>query len=517
MSNEPKVRTLRDYLDLVRRRWVYPATVLPAAILSSVYLAYSIPPLYRSTATIMLEASSIPADMIQTTVTSYADQQFELVRRQVMTPQSLVEVVQRTDPYPDLDVSDNEKARYIADSTSVERVDPITLEPLKESTAFSLQYDNPDPEVAAAVTQRLADLFLAYNRETRTAQAEQAYEFLSSKAEQLEVTARGFDERIAEFKRNNASALPEDAIRNEAGVERAQREYDDVLAEIRSAEQREGALAVQLSQLSPSLVGAVTDPRTELADMKAKLAEAQQRYTPDHPTVRQLQKSIAAALERVGSGAQSGDAAADNPEYLRVRSDLESARRDLSGLRAQAARTRNDLNSYRDRLLRAPGVEPEYLQLQRERQVVQEQLEDTRRKLRDAFFAQQFEEEQRGDRYALIRPPYPADAPHSPNRIGFLLLGLVLGAALAFGIAIVVDVADPNVRGMDDVRLASDLSILAAIPVMLNEGQHRRRRLALTAACALYLAATLIAVWTVVRQVSREADASEQQVELAEH
>jgi uncharacterized protein involved in exopolysaccharide biosynthesis len=64
--NTPAVHTipytLRDYFDVLRRRWIYLVTVLPLSILAAVYLAYTLPPLYRSTGTIMLEPSSIPED-----------------------------------------------------------------------------------------------------------------------------------------------------------------------------------------------------------------------------------------------------------------------------------------------------------------------------------------------------------------------------------------------------------------------------------------------------------------------
>ena len=64
---------------------MYLLTIIPAALLLAVYLAYALPPSYRSSATILLEPSSIPTELVQTTVTSYADQQIELVSRRVLT------------------------------------------------------------------------------------------------------------------------------------------------------------------------------------------------------------------------------------------------------------------------------------------------------------------------------------------------------------------------------------------------------------------------------------------------
>src|SRR5678815_2131028 len=161
MEKGDRVKSLGDYLEVLRRRWIYPALIVPAGLFVAVVLAFSLPTLYRSSATILLEPSSIPADMVRTTVTSYADLQIDLVRRAALSGSRLTALVKEIDPYPGLtELTPEDKAGMISDSTWIERVDPITLEPLAESTAFSLHYDNPDPEIAQKVASRLADLFL---------------------------------------------------------------------------------------------------------------------------------------------------------------------------------------------------------------------------------------------------------------------------------------------------------------------------------------------------------------------
>ena len=173
--------TMRDYLDVLRRRWIVIATLFPAAVSLGIYLAYTLPPLYRSSATIMLEPSSIPEEILRSTVTAYADQQLDLVRRRVLTTDNLRTLVMELDPYPDRgDLSISGKAQLISEDTLIERVDPITLEPLTESNAFSIHYVNPDPDMARAVTERLADMFLAHNRLTRTEQATATKEYFET-------------------------------------------------------------------------------------------------------------------------------------------------------------------------------------------------------------------------------------------------------------------------------------------------------------------------------------------------
>ncbi len=171
--------SLGDYLGALRRRYLYLIIIAPAVLCACLIAAFVITPQYQSTATILLEPSSVPKDIIETTVISYSDQQIEIVQGRVMTIESLKPIVAQIDPYPkEKDLSEGEKAKRVLQDTSVERVDPVTLKPQTESNAFSLHYNNPDPEIAAAVAARLAQLFLTYNQLRRTEAAEEAAGFL---------------------------------------------------------------------------------------------------------------------------------------------------------------------------------------------------------------------------------------------------------------------------------------------------------------------------------------------------
>jgi len=502
MEKGDRVRSLRDYVDILHRRWLYPTIIVPVGIFTAVLLAFTLPTLYRSSATILLEPSSIPADMVRTTVTSYADLQIDLVRRAALSSSRLVALVKEVDPYPDQRaLTPEDKAIMVADATWIERVDPITLEPLAESTAFSLHYDNPDPTIARAIAARLALLFLTYNREVRTAQAGETYEFLKSKSEELSATVEGLSGQIADFKKRYPNALPDDQLDNRDSLERTRRDLDSIESQARLAEQREAVLAVQLSQLSATLVGAVSDTRTDLATLRAELAAAQQRYSPDHPDIKRLRRAIETLLAQGATNAAPAGSA-DNPEYLQTAAELEAARRDVAALRSQAMRARAQIAGYEQRLRLAPNLEKEYLQLERDRDMAIGQLENARTMMRAAEMAQKLESEQRGERYTLIQRPRVPDSPVSPNRLGIILLGLVLSMAVAFGLVVVLDVVDPTVRTTFDIADLTDLPIVGTIPVMLSPADQQRRRLQLRMLAIAGGVATVAMVLTVLRTLS---------------
>ena len=297
------------------------------------------------------------------------------------------------------------------------------------------------------------------------------------------------------------NALPDDQLDNRDSLERTRRDLDSIESQARLAEQREAVLAVQLSQLSATLVGAVSDTRTDLATLRAELAVAQQRYSPDHPDIKRLRRAIETLLAQGATNAAPAGSA-DNPEYLQTAAELEAARRDVAALRSQAMRARAQIAGYEQRLRLAPNLEKEYLQLERDRDMAIGQLENARTMMRAAEMAQKLESEQRGERYTLIQRPRVPDSPVSPNRLGIILLGLVLSMAVAFGLVVLLDVVDPTVRTTLDIADLTDLPVVGTIPVMLSPADQKRRRLRLRMLAIAGGVATVAMVLTVLRTLS---------------
>ncbi len=499
MATKNVIYSLGDYVAVLRRRWVYLATIIPAAVLIAVFLAFALPPTYRSSATILLEPSSIPEELIASTVTTYADQQIELVQRRVMAKDRLVQLIEEYDPYPAMkDASADTKAAQIIADVVVERVDPVTLEPLTESNAFSLHYHNPDPQRAKDMATRLAELFLAYNRQTRTERAAETYEFLLVSSQKLDQRIREMEEKLADFKREHAEALPDEMGRNQDALDQRQRDLYDYSAQVRLAEQKEAILALQLRDISPTLQGAVSNRATELATLRAELADAEQRYTPDHPDVKRLKRAIA-ALVAAGATSEPTAVTPDNPEYLRVNSELEAARRELAAARASAGQARADVGRYQQRLVNTPDVEKAYLQLVRDYQIAQNQYAETKNKLTEAELGSSFESQQGGERFAIIRAPYLPSTPFSPNRLGVILLGIALGCGIAVGLVALAESSDPTVRSARYLEALIELPTLGAIPVMDNSADRQRRVRMGAWGIAAYVVALVIVSITVAR------------------
>jgi hypothetical protein len=148
-------------------------------------------------------------------------------------------------------------------------------------------------------------------------------------------------------------------------------------------------------------------------------------------------------------------------------------------------------------LRRTPGVEREYSEIQRRRTALQNTYQGINDKLQNAQIAQNFETEQGGERFTLIRAPYPARLPVYPNRIGLILLGVVLGGLFAAIAVVIAEASDSSIRDVKDLPDFGGVPVLASIPLIHNGRDQRRRRLVVLSWVVAYGAAVAVVGLTV--------------------
>ena len=181
-----------------------------------------------------------------------------------------------------------------------------------------------------------------------------------------------------------------------------------------------------------------------------------------------------------------------------MQSQLRAARGSVAALQSAEARERRDIASYEGGLSTEPNVEREYTQLQRDYDNSRLRYEDIQAKMKNAALARSMEMEERGERFTLLQGPVPPKRPYAPNRLGIILLGLVLGIGVALGCVTAVDAADPTVRGTADLQEITGGPAIGAIPVLVSPDDLQGRKLRWGSAVGLFAAAIVVAVTLVL-------------------
>ncbi len=314
MEEMEDIKGLSDYLSIIRRR--KKQLVIPAVfiLIASTLLAFGLPSIYQSKATILIEQQEIPSDLVRSTVTSYAGERIQMISQRVMTTDNISKIINNYGLYKNerkttsmsMLVEDMRKEINL-EMISADVVDPRSGRPTTATIAFTLSFNNESPRTSQKVTSELVSLFLNANLERRTKSAIETTGFLATESSKLEEKVAELEAKLAEFKERNINNLPEMQQLNVQLMERSERELREVDQQIRALEERKIYLTSELAQMSPNTEMMSTDGRRILGSkdrlkvMQSEFVSLASRYSPTHPDLIKMKKEIAALRKEVGT------------------------------------------------------------------------------------------------------------------------------------------------------------------------------------------------------------------------
>ncbi|RVP07653.1 Wzz/FepE/Etk N-terminal domain-containing protein, partial [Sinorhizobium meliloti] len=90
---------VRFYTSILMRRSPYLAAITAAVLAIAVAVAFVLPPVYRASAKILVEAPQIPADLARSTVAIQAVQQLQIIRQEITTRNDLLKLADKLEIY----------------------------------------------------------------------------------------------------------------------------------------------------------------------------------------------------------------------------------------------------------------------------------------------------------------------------------------------------------------------------------------------------------------------------------
>jgi uncharacterized protein involved in exopolysaccharide biosynthesis len=307
---EKEAPNFRAIVQIARRRRL--PILVTAAVLFAVgaAVAFLLPAVYRSTATILIEEQEIPSDIVRSAITTYADQRIETIKQQVMTRSTLWRIVEQYGLYSSLrrnspteEVLERFTKDILVDVINAKVIDKRSQSPTQATIAFTLTYDGESPDITQKVANELTSLFLGENLKSRERHATETSSFLKKESEQLAQRIGSLELQLAAIKQKADGALPELTSVNMTMLNQAERELQDADREIRALEEKKTYLEGELATLKPHtpIISAsgerILDSAERLKALRAQYAGAIGYLSSQHPDVLKMQEEIA-ALER---------------------------------------------------------------------------------------------------------------------------------------------------------------------------------------------------------------------------
>jgi len=290
-----------DYLAILRRRihWlIWPGLLV---FLAAAAVAISLPNVYKSEATIMIEERRIAEGLVTSTVTTYADQRIQAIKQEVMSRSKILNLVKKFDLYPD-------QRQKISTDALVKKVKEfISITPLSTAVetgrsnrpsfvtiAFILSFEGKSPRKVQAVVNDLASFFLSKNLKARQSTAKGTTDFLQKQAEKARQSVSELDKKIARFKEAHIEELPEFMQLNLQKVEKINEKMNNTDQQILALQEQSIMVKYKLAFVDPysGAGGRVLSNEEKLQELELRYTEFKSKYSERHPKVKALKKEI---------------------------------------------------------------------------------------------------------------------------------------------------------------------------------------------------------------------------------
>lgn len=494
-QSQPPLERLRDIW--ARRKWLGILAFLPVAAASTALVAF-LPPLYRSTAVVLVDRQQVPEDLVKPTVTSSLETRLQTINQEILSRSRLEQLITRFGLYPDL------RRRVPLEAVIEQMRRDIRLDlradnrgDRRATIAFSVSYLGGDPQTVAQVTNTLASFFVEENLKVRERQATGTAEFLRAQLEQVKAKLDEYEKQVSEFKKRFVGELPQQYEVNLATLERlnAQLRLNND-SQTRALERRE-ALARQMVDAGWAIgssggTGAAVSVApgqavVRLVQLRQELAELRTRFSDRYPDVIRARAEIAALEQQIAeAGTRPSDAApagraeippvSADPQLLRMKQAVAEAEAELKVLKAEEDRLRQAIAAYQRRVQNTPVREQQFKELSRDYEATRELHASLLKRHAESQIAESMEMRQKGEQFRVIEPALPADGPVAPNRLRFLVLGLAASVGAALGLVFLAEHIDTSFHTVDELRAFTRIPVLASIPAIGTPGERSRQR-----------------------------------------
>jgi polysaccharide biosynthesis transport protein len=433
------------------RRWwiIIPAIV---GILLSVAAALLIPPVYRATAVMLVQSPQLPDEIIGQMGDGLVERRIEAIRQRVTARPDLVELINRHGLYAQRRSSDS-LSDIIEDMRDSITLTPTTLElpgsgANQRTIAFELAFDYREAAPAQAVTQDLMDRILQLDASGNLEQATNTAQFLADQAQDLQSQMADVEGRISAINTRYGRVLGSTGM---AVIGSGTGNYDVQIASL----QRDNANLVAQKETARS--GDTRDPLVMNAE--AALAGARAVYADSHPDVVIARQRLeeARALARTNTQRLPIDT---------IDQQIAFNNSQIAALRAAKAQEQAQVSSQLTAQSQAPLVLQQLEALQQRLAGLNQQYQTVQGRLLAARAGVRAEDEQMGQRLAVVEPPIIPEEPIWPDRLLIVALGSIagigLGALLALGTELVFrPIRDP--RALTQITGVSPLGVVPKI------------------------------------------------------
>jgi polysaccharide biosynthesis protein PslE len=332
----------------------------------------------------------------------------------------------------------------------------LRVAPVKKSSLIDVSYEADSPQAAAAVLQRLADLYL--EKHLRVHRPAGTHEFFAAQAAEAEGQWRAARASLSEYQRKmNVVSLAAEQDLNLRKMVEAKAGLLTTAAALSEVTRRVEAAERALDKLEPRVVTesrslpyqqSVESLTTMLVEQRNRRTQLLTKFQPDDRLVREAERQIedtSAALAAAQSQTAVEQSSNLNPLRQTMEAELSRARLEQVGLQAKRDTLAAQVREYEALLAKLEQGSAGYDDLTRRVKTLAENYQLYVGKRDEALVADALDRGRIAN-VSLAEAPTASPLPSSPNRLLNLALGLFIATFLSLAGVVAAELFSASAR-----------------------------------------------------------------------
>jgi succinoglycan biosynthesis transport protein ExoP len=472
---------ISQWIEVVRRRRTLVLIVL-GIVLAAALVQYAISPkLYRSTTVIQIERRGATLVNMQRALDMddwFDAQSFFPTQLRLLQSRGLAERVVRSlrladDPFfnparasllgsavPAQTTAADDQGMLAALAFRV--LGGLQINPVRNTRLVEISYSSTSPVLAAKIANGVAEAFIDWGVENRSATAGKASTFLTSQIEAIKQEIQDKEASLQAYgRRSDIVALDPASNVTLQRLEGLNHDYVQAVSERINHEARFKELQDSPREAAAEMVAGplVAQLRGDLMKLEREYATKLNVYKPEWPAMQELKAQIDKGRQHFESVMDEMVGKARDA----AKAEYQAALRREESLTAEMTRQKADA-------MRFNSAAVEYNNLKVEVSTRRILLDDLLRKQAETEVASHMEGSRDSNVMVVDRALIPW-GPYSPSLLRSLMMGLILGLGLGLGVVFLLEYLDRTIKTTDDVERVLGLPLLGVVPDLSDRKQ----------------------------------------------
>lgn len=443
--------TFGQFLSILRARWLVAALLLGLTVLTTLVVSLTLPKSYRATASVLVDFKPDPisAAFYGGTPPAVMATQSDVIKSDRVALRVVRNLKLADSPQVRAQWQQDAKGEGTIEQWLVDLFQRnMDVLPSRESSVITIAYRAQDPRFAAGLANAFAQAYIETTLELRVDPARQYAGFFDVRAKEARESLEKAQSRLSAFQKDNSIIATDERFDVEnARLNELSSQFtalQAISAESSSRQtQAQGSSGDRIAEvLNNPIIGQL---KAEISRGEATLQQIGTRLGDNHPQVQEAQASVAELKQRLLA------------ETAKVTGGVTVSN---TINRQRQAEVRGSLEAQRQKVLKMKAVRDEGT-------VIQRDVENAQRAY-DAIFARlnqtSLESQTTQSNVNLLTQAAPPVEPAFPKIWLNMLLSVLVGALLAVGVTLLLELRDRRVRSLDDAVAALGLPVIGVLP-----------------------------------------------------